>query len=95
MWEILDETDPIGPTRYWTEPWVGRGGGVAVMAQIERNKPWRLGVYPTLDEAKEAAEQWIAARQAERAHRTAAEAEAEAEAEAKAEAKAEAEAEAK
>lgn len=72
MWEIVDETGPIGPTHYWTESWVGRGGGIAVMAQIARNKPWRLGVYPTLGEAKAATDEWIAARRAEQAHRTAA-----------------------
>lgn len=65
-WPIVDESDPLGVTHYTPEPWSGRGGGVAVMVRREKCKPWRLGVYPTLDAAQWAVDEWIAARRAER-----------------------------
>lgn len=60
---IVDVSDPLGPTRYVAEPWSWPGGGIAIMVCRHGCKAWRLGVWPTLSEARAAVDAWIVGRE--------------------------------
>lgn len=64
IWQMVDTTDPLGPTRYVAS--AALGGLVDVRVYRTNCAAWVLGTYANAQVAKAATEAWIAKRAQQR-----------------------------